>query len=95
MEEKVFRDLIRKKKELSKEECIHILKTEKRGVLSVNGDHGYPYGMPMNHWYNEEDGMIYFHCGKIGHRLEALQKDDDWAVRVNSKKVADSLKNKK
>lgn len=76
MEEKVFRDLIRKKKELSKEECIHILKTEKRGVLSVNGDHGYPYGMPMNHWYNEEDGMIYFHCGKIGHRLEALQKDD-------------------
>ena len=47
------------------EECLHILKTEKRGVLSVNGDNDYPYGMPMNHWYNEEDGKIYFHCGKI------------------------------
>ena len=76
MEEKVFRDLIRKNKELSMEECIHVLKTEKRGVLSVNGDYGYPYGMPMNHWYSEEDGMIYFHCGKVGHRLDALQKDN-------------------
>ncbi len=71
----MFRDLIRQNKKLSMEECVHILKTEKRGVLSVNGDSGYPYGMPMNHWYNEEDGKIYFHCGKIGHRLEALQKD--------------------
>jgi len=71
----MFRELIRKNKELPLEECIRVLKTEKRGVLSVNGDHGYPYGMPMNHWYNEEDGKIYFHCGKVGHRLEALQKD--------------------
>lgn len=71
----MFRELLRQKKKLSMEECVRILKTEKRGVLSVNGDNGYPYGMPMNHWYNEEDGKIYFHCGKIGHRLEALQKD--------------------
>ena len=71
----MFRELLRQKKKLSMEECVHILKTEKRGVLSVNGDNGYPYGMPMNHWYNEEDGKIYFHCGKIGHRLEALKKD--------------------
>ena len=71
----MFRDLIRQNRKISMDECIHILKTEKRGVLSVHGDNGYPYGMPMNHWYNEEDGKIYFHCGKIGHRLEALQKD--------------------
>lgn len=71
----MFRDLIRKKQKLSVEECIHILKTEKRGVLSVKGDNDYPYGMPMNHWYNEEDGKIYFHCGKVGHRLDSLKKD--------------------
>lgn len=70
-----FRELIRKDKKLSLEDCIYVLKTEKRGVLSVIGDHDYPYGMPMNHWYNEEDGKIYFHCGKIGHRLEALKKN--------------------
>lgn len=71
----MFRELIRKNKKLSEEECIRILKSEKRGVLSVNGDNGYPYGMPMNHFYNEDDGKIYFHCGKIGHRLDALKKD--------------------
>jgi len=72
----MFRELIRKNKKLSDEECLRILKTEKRGVLSINGDNGYPYGTPMNHWYNEEDGKIYFHCGNMGHRLEALKKDN-------------------
>lgn len=71
----MFRELVRKNKKISMEECIHILKTEKRGVLSVNGDNDYPYGMPMNHWYNEEDGKIYFHCGNMGHRLDALKRD--------------------
>jgi len=72
----MFRELTRKQKKLSDEECIKILKEENRGVLSVLGDDNYPYGMPMNHWYNEEDGKIYFHCGKVGHRLDALKKHD-------------------
>ncbi len=72
----MFRELIRINKKLPMEECVHVLKTEKRGVLSVNGDNAYPYGMPMNHWYNEEDGKIYFHCGNVGHRLDALKKDN-------------------
>lgn len=95
----MFRELVRKNKQLSTEECIRILKTEKRGVLSVNGDNDYPYGMPMNHWYNEEDGKIYFHCGKAGHRLDALKKDSkvsfctydegyrnqgEWALNIKS-----------
>ena len=72
----MFRELIRTNKKISMEECINVLKTEKRGVLSVIGENNYPYGMPMNHWYNEEDGKIYFHCGNIGHRLDALRKDN-------------------
>lgn len=70
----MFREMIRKHKQLSQEACIQLLKTEKRGVLSVNGDDGYPYGMPMNHWYNEEDGKLYFHSGNIGYRLDALRR---------------------
>lgn len=72
----MFRELARKKKQLSPEECSCILRTEKRGVLSVCGENGYPYGMPMNHWYNEADGRIWFHSGNTGHRLDALQKDN-------------------
>lgn len=95
----MFREVARKKKVITTEDCIHLLKTEKRGVLSVLGDDDYPYGMPMNHWYNEEDGNIYFHCGKKGHRLDALcnhskvsfcvydsgyRDDGDWALNIKS-----------
>ena len=95
----MFRELQRKNKQISMEECTELLKKETRGVLSVLGDGDYPYGMPMNHWYNEEDGKIYFHCGKSGHRLDALRKSNkvsfctydsgyreegDWALYVKS-----------
>lgn len=71
----MFRELERINKKLPDAECIAILKNEMRGVLSVNGDGGYPYGMPMNHFYNEDDGCIYFHCGKSGHRIDSLKKN--------------------
>ncbi|MBQ8556901.1 MAG: pyridoxamine 5'-phosphate oxidase family protein [Clostridia bacterium] len=72
----MFRDLARKNKQISTAECIDALKTQTRGVLCVQGDDGYPYGSPMNHFYNEDDGCIYFHCGKAGHRLDALRSCD-------------------
>lgn len=72
----MFRELTRKNKQLSSEMCIRILKSETRGVLSVNGEDGYPYGMPMNHLYHEEDGCLWFHCGEGGHRLDALAACD-------------------
>ena len=59
----MFRELVRKKQQLSQEEAIAVLKQEPRGVLSLQGDDGYPYGIPMDHFYNEADGCIYFHCG--------------------------------
>lgn len=95
----MFRELTRKNKQITNEECITLLKNEKRGVLSVLGDDDYPYGMPMNHWYNEEDGNIYFHSGKSGHRLDAIKKHDkvsfcvydqgyrnegEWALNIKS-----------
>ena len=72
----MFREMLRIKQQLTNEECISILKQEPRGVLSVLGDEGYPYGMPLNHYYCEEDGKIYFHGGKAGHKIDALRKYD-------------------
>ncbi len=72
----MFRELKRKNKEISHAECMELLKNETRGVLSVIGDHDYPYGMPMNHFYHADDGCIYFHCGKGGHRLDSLKRSD-------------------
>ncbi len=69
----MFRAMRRPHQALTPEESIEILKKERRGVLSVIGDDGYPYGTPINHYYNEEDGKIYFHGGKIGHRVDAMK----------------------
>ena len=49
----MFRKMRRFKQQLSDEECIAGLRSETRGVLSMLGDDGYPYGIPMNHWYCE------------------------------------------
>ena len=72
----MFRELVRKKQQLSDEECVEVLKSELRGVLSINGDDGYPYGLPIDHYYDEEDGHIYFHSGNVGYKLEMMRKDD-------------------
>lgn len=81
----IFRELRRKNKELPLDECIELLKSEKRGVLSVLGDCDYPYGMPMNHFYHEADGMIYFHCGASGHREDALKRHNKVSFCVYDK----------
>ena len=95
----MFREMMRKKQQLTQEECIAILKNELRGVLSVLGDDDYPYGMPLNHFYCEADGKIYFHSGKQGHKIEAMmrhnkvsfcvydqgfRKDGEWALNIKS-----------
>lgn len=95
----MFRPMARKKQQLSDAECIAILKEQPRGVLAVLGDEAYPYAMPLNHWYCEEDGKLYFHGGKTGHRVDAIKKHDkvsfcvfdegyrkpgEWALNIRS-----------
>ena len=76
----MFRELVRKNQQLSQEECVSILKSELRGVLSVIGDDGYPYGVPMDHWYCEENGKIYFHSGKNGHKIDAIKNSNKVSI---------------
>lgn len=70
-----FREMRRAKQALSPEETLEVLKAAKRGVLSMIGDGGYPYGLYMNPYYNESDGRIYFHGSKVGHKVELLRKN--------------------
>ena len=72
----MFREVTRKKQVLSNEEVVELLKKQLRGVLSVLGDDDYPYGLPINHYYNEEDGCLYFHGGKTGHKIDSIRKHD-------------------
>ena len=45
----MFREMLRVKQQLPREECVRLLKEEKRGVLSVLGDDGYPVTIYMPH----------------------------------------------
>ena len=70
-----FREVARVKQRLEREECLRILETELRGVLCVLGDGGYPYGLPINHYYCREDGKIYFHSNRKGHKIDAIKAE--------------------
>ncbi|WP_026668256.1 pyridoxamine 5'-phosphate oxidase family protein [Butyrivibrio sp. AE2005] len=72
----MFRKMRRFNQQITDEECIEVLKNTKRGVLSLIGDDGYPYGVPLVHWYCEEDGKIYFHGAKDGHKNDAIKSCD-------------------
>ncbi|WP_074816411.1 pyridoxamine 5'-phosphate oxidase family protein [Selenomonas ruminantium] len=95
----MFRNMRRFKQQITEEECREVLKNAKRGVLSLLGEDGYPYGLPINHWYCEEDGKLYFHGAKAGHKIEAIRKCDkasfcaydegyrkegEWALNIKS-----------
>ena len=71
----MFRKMRRSPQALSREEMIGLLKTETRGVMSVQGDDGYPYGFPINHYYDEEANKLYFHGANFGHRVDAVKRD--------------------
>ena len=93
-----FRPLRRTNNAVSEEVAKALLLNEKRGVLAVNGDDGYPYAIPVDYLYDEAAGKIYFHGAKQGHKVDSIKKndkvcftvfgneqhDDDWAPTVQS-----------
>ena len=69
----MFREMRRKKQQLSTKECVEILRKRTSGVLAVFGEDGYPYAVPISYVY--EDGKIYFHSAKAGHKIDAIQQN--------------------
>ena len=72
----MFRPMRRFKQQMTDEECIRVLKEERRGVLSLHGEDGYPYGIPINYYYDEADGRIYLHGVSSGHKIDALKENN-------------------
>ena len=72
----MFRPIRRKNKEIGVEEAKKLLTEARRGVLAVNGDDGYPYAVPVNYYYDDEEQKIYFHGSRVGHKAEALKSCD-------------------
>ena len=68
----MFRPMRRHRQQLSQGDCAAILSRGTSGVLAVAGDGGYPYAVPLSYVYQE--GTLFFHCAKAGHKLDALRR---------------------
>ena len=87
----MFRKMRRKNCELLTETAEKILREGIFGVLSLSGDDGYCYGVPIN--YAVEDNKIYFHSAKSGHKLDAIKNNDkvSFCVVDNHEVVAEEF----
>lgn len=70
----------RKKQELTEKQCLDILRRAKTATLALSGDDGYPYSVPMNFVY--EDGKIYFHGAKEGHKIDAIKNNPKVSMSI-------------
>ena len=65
----------------------------------VRAQLGYPYALPINFYFDEKNNKIYFHSGKIGHKIDAISnskkvsfcvydkgyhKDGHWSLNIRS-----------
>jgi uncharacterized protein len=69
----MFREMRRKRQALSLEESIVVLNEGTAGVLAVSGDDDYPYAVPLSYVYC--DSRIYFHSASLGHKLDAIARN--------------------
>ena len=67
----MFRDMRRKKQQLSEDECLAILDAATSGVLAVLGDDGYPYGVPLS--FARVGRQLVFHSAAQGHKIDAVK----------------------
>jgi len=70
----MFREMRRKDRQVFDDLVTEILNIGEYGVLSLIGENGYPYGVPVSFAY--KNNCIYFHCAKTGHKLDAIKKDN-------------------
>jgi len=69
-----FRNMRRKRQQLSEAESVGILQKATSGTLALLGDNGYPYAVPISYVYHE--GKLYFHSALSGHKVDAIRQCD-------------------
>jgi len=83
----MFREMRLKNQSLSEAETDEMLRSCTSGVLAVTGDNGYPYAVPISYAY--QNGRIYFHCAKTGHKLDGIKNNEKVSFCVTA---ADDVK---
>ncbi len=69
-----MREMRRFKQLLSDEDNLEILQRGTHGVMAIMADDDYPYGVPINYFYNADTKTIYFHGANKGMRWDYMAK---------------------
>lgn len=84
-ERKNMRQMRRIKQLLSEADNREVLKRGTIGVLSVIADDDYPYGVPLNYYYDDLLNRIYVHGAKEGMRVDYVRKNPKVSFTVVDK----------
>ena len=79
----MFREMRRIKQLLPHEETMEILSNATNVIIGVIGDEGYPYTVPVSHAIDGD--VLYFHCGKQGHKVDAIRNNPKVSFTVVAK----------
>lgn len=82
-----MRKISNPKQALTESQCIEILERNTHGILSLNGDDGYPYGVPVNFVYS--DGTVYFHTRQTGYKIDCIRRSQKVSFAVVDKNEID------
>ena len=66
----MFLEMRRGDRALTEEQAVQLLEEGQYGILSLTGETGYAYGVPLNYAYR--DGHIYFHGAREGNKLDHI-----------------------
>lgn len=83
MTETNFRPMRRKRQQLPMDEARRILEQQTSGVLSLIGDEGYPYGVPISYVLVNDE--LIFHSALAGHKVDAIRKESKACFTVIAK----------
>ena len=72
----MFKPIRKKINEIDRAATETLLASNRRGILAMNCDNGYPYAIPINYFYDNKTQKIYFHGAKAGHKVDALKASD-------------------
>ena len=69
----MFREMRRKRQSIPIDDVRTILAKGSHGVLSLSGDDGYPYDVPISYMFDGD--RIIFHSAKEGHKIDAIRRN--------------------
>ena len=85
----MFKPIRKKINEIDRNAAEALLQSNRRGIIAMNGDDGYPYAIPINYYYDKETQKIYFHGAKAGHKVDALTTSDKICFTVYGNETID------